>query len=67
MVNDVHALEGHTKVLTEMRFSDTVLSWSQHHELTFRDPYVGTPNLRRVPSEQMPDSMFVMDLTLRRI
>ncbi len=57
---------GHSMVLTEMAYIDAPMVMMQQETLTFRDPWTGTSNLRRLSYEETPERMFAIDIRIRR-
>ncbi|WP_172328793.1 hypothetical protein [Mangrovicoccus sp. HB161399] len=58
---------GHSMVLTEMAYVDAPMVMMRQEELTFRDPWTGTSNLRRLAYEETPERMFAIDIRIRRM
>ena len=56
---------GHSMVLTEMSYADAPVLDLRHRDLTLRDPWSATPNLRKLSWDDSPDRMFAIEITVR--
>lgn len=58
---------GHSMILTQMTYVDAPMVMMRHDRLTLRDPWMGTPNLRKLGYEDAPEKLFAIGLNVRKL
>jgi len=60
-------MPGNSVVLTRMVLDESPMIWVRPGEVTLRDPWTGSPNLRVLHASDLPERLGVMGLAIRRI